>query len=46
MYGISAPAIAWHNATWNDEGYGVWVLRARDMSLAAADRLPGIAGSN
>jgi len=36
--------IAWHNSTWNDEGYGVWALRAKDRSLATADRLLGWCG--
>ena len=36
--------IAWHNATWDSHGYGVWALRARTADIAPAERLLGWCG--
>jgi RimJ/RimL family protein N-acetyltransferase len=36
--------IDWHNSTWEDHGYGVWALRARDSRLAPPGRLLGWCG--
>lgn len=36
--------ISWHNSSWEQYGYGVWSLRARELSLAPTDRLLGWCG--
>lgn len=36
--------IGWYNDTWQQPGYGVWALRARDPELAPAERLLGWCG--
>jgi RimJ/RimL family protein N-acetyltransferase len=40
----ASKRIAWHNSSWDNAGFGVWALRARDSSLAAAERLLGWCG--
>lgn len=41
---FAARRIAWHNATWDSHGYGVWALRSRMDRLAPTDRLLGWCG--
>ena len=36
--------IAWHNSTWDEKGYGVWALRARDDTIAPPGKAIGWCG--